>query len=105
MWSDGRHNCSTPWSSASASTRTSTTCSRRRNALDLLAPHLRDLPNVRAEAYGGLTFDFVRKCGGHVLVRGIRDVGDLSSELFQANLNLTIGGVETIFLSRASSIF
>ena len=66
--------------------------------LDLLRPHLADLTNVRAAAYEGLTFDFVRKCGGRVLIRGIRDAADLSSELLQANLNLTIGGVETIFL-------
>ncbi|MFQ5805366.1 MAG: pantetheine-phosphate adenylyltransferase [Phycisphaerae bacterium] len=66
--------------------------------LQLLEPHLKDLPNVYAEAYDGLTFDFVRKCGGRVLVRGIRDASDLSSELVQANLNLTVGRVETVFL-------
>ena len=66
--------------------------------LRLLEPHLKNFPNVRAEAYDGLTFDFVRKCGGRVLVRGIRDASDLSSELVQANLNLTIGRVETVFL-------
>ena len=69
-----------------------------RERLALLRPHLADLPNVRIEAYGGLTFDFVRKCGGRVVVRGIRDSADLSSELLQANLNLAIGQVETIFL-------
>lgn len=66
--------------------------------LQLLEPHLADFPNVRAEAYDGLTFDFVRKCAGRVLIRGIRDAADLSSELVQANLNLTIGRVETVFL-------
>jgi pantetheine-phosphate adenylyltransferase len=66
--------------------------------LELLEPHLADFPNVRAEAYDGLTFDFVRKCGGRVLIRGIRNAADLSTELVQANLNLTIGRVETVFL-------
>ena len=69
-----------------------------RERLQLLKPHLADFPNVRAEAYDGLTFDFVRKCEGRVLIRGIRDAADLSSELLQANLNLTIGRVETVFL-------
>jgi pantetheine-phosphate adenylyltransferase len=69
-----------------------------RERLALLEPHIREMPNVRAEAYDGLTFDFVRKCRGRVLVRGIRDSSDLSGELLQANLNQAIGQVETIFL-------
>jgi len=66
--------------------------------LDLLAPHLAEFGNVRAEAYDGLTFDFVRKCGARVIVRGIRDTTDLSNEILQANLNLAIGNVDTVFL-------
>lgn len=66
--------------------------------LAMLEPHLRDLPNTRAAAYTGLTTDFVRQCGGQVLVRGIRDFTDLSFEMLQANVNRTIGGVETVFL-------
>lgn len=66
--------------------------------LDMLRPHLRRFKNVRSEAYDGLTIDFVRKCKARVLVRGIRDVSDLSHELLQANLNQITGGVETVFL-------
>jgi len=70
----------------------------QRERLDLLQPHLAAFPNVRAEIYEGLTVDFVHKCRARVLVRGIRDLGDLTSELRQANVNLAIGGIETIFL-------
>ena len=66
--------------------------------LGLLGPHLRGLPNVSVESYDGLTIDFVRRCAGRVLVKGIRDLTDLSHELQQANVNLTVGGVETVFL-------
>jgi pantetheine-phosphate adenylyltransferase len=66
--------------------------------LAMLNAHLRSLPNTRAEAYEGLTTDFVRHCGAHVLVRGIRDFTDLSFELFQANVNMAIGDVDTVFL-------
>ena len=66
--------------------------------IDLLRPHLEEFPSVRAESYDCLTFDFVRKCGARVLIRGIRDTTDLSNELLQANLNLTIGQVDTVFL-------
>ncbi|MBI5863582.1 MAG: pantetheine-phosphate adenylyltransferase [Planctomycetes bacterium] len=65
---------------------------------DLMKPHIAALHNVRVEIYRGLTIDFVRKCGGRVLVRGIRDINDLSSELQQANVNLAIGGIETVFV-------
>ncbi len=66
--------------------------------LELLLPHLADLPNVRAATYDGLTIDFVRECGAHVLVRGIRDMADLNHEVQLATLNRLIGNVETVFI-------
>lgn len=66
--------------------------------IKLLEPHLAQWPHVRVEAYDCLTFDFVRQCNGRVLIRGIRDTTDLSNELLQANLNLTVGQVDTVFL-------
>jgi pantetheine-phosphate adenylyltransferase len=66
--------------------------------LKLLLPHIADLPNVRAATYNGLTIDFVRQCGAHVLVRGIRDMADLNHEVQIANLNRLVGGVETVFI-------
>jgi len=66
--------------------------------LELLLPHIRDLPNVRAATYSGLTIDFLRECGGSVLVRGIRDLADLSNEVKLATLNRLIGGVESVFM-------
>ena len=56
------------------------------------------LGNVKTEAYDGLTMDYVRGVGARVLVRGIRDATDLREELQIANLNQSIGGVETVFL-------
>lgn len=66
--------------------------------IEMLEPLLRDIPNVEVQAYEGLTMDFVRKCGGRVILRGIRDIGDLSDELTIANVNLAIGNIETIFM-------
>ncbi len=66
--------------------------------LELLRPHIADLPNVKAATYAGLTIDFVREVGGHVLVRGIRDMADLNHEVQLANLNRMIGSVETVFM-------
>lgn len=64
----------------------------------LIAEHLTDVPSVRVEAYQGLTIDFARRYGARVIVRGIRDVNDLSHEIQQANVNQMIGQIETVFL-------
>lgn len=66
--------------------------------LALIAPHIRELHNVRAEAYEGLTIDFAKHCSARVLVRGIRDLADLSGEIQQAAVNQLLGGMETVFL-------
>lgn len=66
--------------------------------LGLIRPHLSRHPNVRTQAYEGLTIDFARRVGARVLVRGIRDPSDLSDELQQANVNRVIGQIETVFL-------
>jgi pantetheine-phosphate adenylyltransferase len=55
-------------------------------------------PNVRVQAYKGLTYKYVRSVNGLVILRGIRDSVDLRLELLQANTNLLLGGVETVFL-------
>lgn len=66
--------------------------------VEMLNELVGDLGNVRVEAYQGLTAEFVRRVGADIIIRGIRDNVDLHYELQQANINLAIGGVETIFL-------
>ncbi len=55
-------------------------------------------PGVRVEAYQGLTGDFVQAVQADIIIRGIRDNVDLHFELQQANINLAIAGIETVFL-------
>jgi pantetheine-phosphate adenylyltransferase len=66
--------------------------------VQLIRPLVSKYPNVRVESYDGLTFDFVRSRGATIILRGIRDMVDLRSELHQANTNLLVGNVETIFM-------
>lgn len=66
--------------------------------LEMLIPHIVSLPNVHAATYDGLTIDFVRQCKASVLLRGIRDMADLSNEVQLANLNRLVGNVETVFM-------
>ena len=64
----------------------------------LVLPHLAKHPNIRVEAYDGLTVDYCRRIGARVLIRGIRDVADFAGEQQQANVNRVIGQVESVFL-------
>lgn len=57
-----------------------------------------EIPNVRVETYRGLTVDCVERLGGDVIVRGLRNSGDLHFEFQSALTNRTIGGVETVFI-------
>ena len=66
--------------------------------IEMLRELVGDHDDVEVEAYDGLTMDYVRLCGGHVIVKGIRDGDDLRSELRQANVNMMAGEVETVFL-------
>jgi pantetheine-phosphate adenylyltransferase len=53
---------------------------------------------VRVEAFGGLTVDFARQVGATVLLRGIRNLSDLQSEVQQALTNRQVAGLETAFI-------
>lgn len=66
--------------------------------IEMICELISDLKNVRVEAYEGLTAEFVQEVGANIILRGIRDNVDLHFELQQANINMAIGGVETIFL-------
>lgn len=66
--------------------------------LEMIRELVEGIPGVRVQAYGGLTADFVRSVNADVVIRGIRDNVDLHYELQQANINLAISEVETVFL-------
>ncbi|MFU8795800.1 MAG: pantetheine-phosphate adenylyltransferase [Dehalococcoidia bacterium] len=45
------------------------------------------LPNVRVEAFKGLTVDFIRQAGGRVMIRGLRANSDFEREFEMALMN------------------
>lgn len=53
---------------------------------------------VSVEPFGGLTVDFARSVGATVLLRGIRNLSDLQSEVQQALTNRQVAGLETAFI-------
>lgn len=66
--------------------------------LDLIRDLTKDLGNIRAEMFTGMTIDFVKRIGAQVILRGIRTFNDFEYEFQLALANKRIGGVETVFI-------
>ncbi|MBS0393971.1 MAG: pantetheine-phosphate adenylyltransferase [Proteobacteria bacterium] len=61
---------------------------------------LGDLPNVAVQGYTGLTVEFARQLGAHVVVRGLRAVSDFEFEFQLANMSRHLSPeVEHVFLT------
>ena len=61
---------------------------------------LEDLPNVEVQGYSGLTTEFAREQGAHVVIRGLRAVSDFEFEFQLANMMRHLSrDVETVFLT------
>ncbi len=61
---------------------------------------LHDLPNVVVQGYTGLTVEFARQLGAHVVVRGLRAVSDFEFEFQLANMSRHLSPeVEHVFLT------
>jgi pantetheine-phosphate adenylyltransferase len=55
-------------------------------------------PRIDVKPFHGLAIDFARQEGAAYIVKGIRSVSDFEHEQWQADLNRSIGGIETILL-------
>ena len=60
----------------------------------------RSIPRVEVTGYGGLTVDFAREHGIHVMIRGLRAVSDFEFEFQLANMSRAMAPeVESVFLT------
>ncbi|MDR1612575.1 MAG: pantetheine-phosphate adenylyltransferase [Planctomycetota bacterium] len=66
--------------------------------LELIRGLAKDHPHIHAEAFTGMTVDFVKKIGAGVILRGIRTFADFEYEFQLALANKRLGGVETVFI-------
>jgi pantetheine-phosphate adenylyltransferase len=66
--------------------------------VDILRRLLAEKPNVRVEAYTGLTATYARRIGAAAILRGIRNSSDLQFEFQLALTNREVAGVETVFI-------
>ena len=57
-----------------------------------------DLANVLVRPFSGLLVAFAREQGATSIVKGLRAVSDYEYEIQMAQMNLRLGGVETLFM-------
>ena len=55
-------------------------------------------PRVEVKAYSDLAVDFAHREGARFIIKGVRSVKDFEYERDQADINLKIGGVDTLIL-------
>ena len=61
---------------------------------------LQGLDNVEVRGFSELLVDFVRRCQGNVILRGLRVVSDFEYEMQLASMNRHLAGnIETLFLT------
>ena len=61
------------------------------------------LPNVTITSFSSLVVDLARSIEADFIVKGLRAVSDFESELQQAQMNLAISGVHTVFIPSATA--
>ncbi len=68
--------------------------------VELIKGAVSELPNVRVEAFHGLTVDFAKAHNAKILVRGLRAVTDFEYELQIAQMNHKVNNeLDTIFFT------
>jgi pantetheine-phosphate adenylyltransferase len=66
----------------------------------MLEETVAELPNVFVRSFDGLVVDFAREQDAHIIVRGLRAMGDFDIELQMAQSNHIVApDVDTLFLS------
>ena len=57
-----------------------------------------DEPKIEVKAYSDLAVDFAKREGAQYIIKGVRSIKDFEYEREQADINLKIGGVDTLIL-------
>jgi pantetheine-phosphate adenylyltransferase len=69
----------------------------------MIRESLGHLDNVTVVAMAKLTVDVAKENGCDFIIKGLRAVSDFDTEMAQAQMNLTISGVHTLFLPSGST--
>jgi pantetheine-phosphate adenylyltransferase len=60
-----------------------------------------ELGNVEVEAFSGLLVEYAKRRGADIVVKGLRAVTDFEYEIQMAQMNHSLAGVETLFMTTA----
>jgi len=69
----------------------------------MIAESTAHLDNVRITSFSSLVVDLAQEVGADFIIKGLRVVSDFESELMQAQMNLRVSGVHTLFIPTGSS--
>ena len=70
---------------------------------DMIRESLAHLDNVEIISMADLVTRVAKECGADFIIKGLRAVVDFENEMAQAQTNLAISGVHTLFLPSASA--
>ena len=70
---------------------------------EMIRDSLDHLPNIEVVAMAKLVVDVAKECGADLIIKGLRAVSDFDNEMAQAQMNLTISGVHTLFIPSGSA--
>ena len=70
---------------------------------DIIRESLVHLDNVEVMHFAKLVVDVAKDIGANFIVKGLRGTTDFDSEMTQAQVNLNVSGVHTLFIPSASA--
>ena len=70
--------------------------------VEIIGEALAHIGNASVTSFATLVVDLASALGADMIVRGLRAPSDLESEMAQAQMNLAMSGVHTLFLPSAS---
>ena len=69
----------------------------------MILESLDHLDNIRVVSFAKLVVDVAKDVGADFIIKGLRAVVDFESEMAQAQVNLNVSGVHTLFIPSASA--
>jgi pantetheine-phosphate adenylyltransferase len=70
---------------------------------EMINESLSHLENIRVVSFAKLVVDVAQDVGADFIIKGLRAPSDFESEMAQAQMNLAISGVHTLFIPSASA--
>jgi pantetheine-phosphate adenylyltransferase len=69
----------------------------------MIEESLSHVDNIRVVQFSKLVVDVAKDVGADFIIKGLRAVSDFENEMAQAQVNLNVSGVHTVFLPSASA--